>query len=39
LNLRGREWQEAGKDYIVRSFTIFTTSPNIIRAIKSRRVK
>jgi hypothetical protein len=35
LVLRG-QWQEAGEDYIMRSFY---ASPNIITLIKSRRIK
>jgi hypothetical protein len=37
LDLRGRKWQ-AGENCIMRSF-IVCTSPNIIRAIKSRRMR
>jgi hypothetical protein len=35
LDLRGSKWQEAGEDCMMRNFI---TSPNIIRAVKSRRM-
>jgi hypothetical protein len=35
LDLRGREWREAGEDCIMRSFTKL----NIIRVIKSKKMR
>jgi hypothetical protein len=37
LDLRGRKWQEAGEDCIMRSF-ITSTHQNVIRVIKSRKM-
>jgi hypothetical protein len=38
LDLRGRKWQEAGKDYIMRSFIICVSS-NVIRVFKSKGMR
>jgi hypothetical protein len=39
LDLTGRKWWEAGEECIMRSFINLCTLPNIIRMIKSRRMK
>jgi hypothetical protein len=39
MDLRGRKWQEAGEDCIMRSFITFFILPNIIRVIKSRTIR
>jgi hypothetical protein len=39
MYLRGRKWRKAGEDCIMRSFVNSYISPNVIRAIKSRRIK
>jgi hypothetical protein len=39
LDVRGRKSQENGEDYIMRSIIVFQTAPNIIRVMKSRRMK
>jgi hypothetical protein len=38
LDLRGRKWQEAGENCIMRSFITWYASPNI-RVIKSSRMR
>jgi len=37
VNLRGRKWQEASKDCIMRSFYNLYASPNIVWVIKMMR--
>jgi len=39
LDLRGGKWLETGADSMTRSFITSMLLPNIIRAIKSRRMK
>jgi hypothetical protein len=39
LDLRGRKWQEAGEDCIMRSFITCTLHQNVIRVIRSRRLR
>jgi hypothetical protein len=39
MDLRGRKWQEDGEDCIVRNFVTCTLQSNIIRVIKSRRMR
>jgi len=39
LDLRGRKWQEAGEDCIMRSLINLYASLNIIRVIKSRGMR
>jgi hypothetical protein len=39
LYLRGRKWQGADEDCIMRSFITYTLHPSIFRVIKSRRMR
>jgi hypothetical protein len=39
LDLRGRKWQEAGERCVARSFINLYDSPDVIRVIKSRRMR
>jgi hypothetical protein len=39
LGPKREEVMEAGEDYIMRNFVTWSTSPNIIRVIKSSRMR
>jgi hypothetical protein len=39
LELRGRKWEEAGEDYIIRSFITCTLDQILLEVIKSRRMR
>jgi hypothetical protein len=39
LNLRGRKWRAARENYIMNELHKFYDSPNIVSAIKSRRMR